>query len=838
MVNLGTSVTERANRRLKRDRPMKNCNEESDDLCTEESESDGKKKSLGKRARKNDGFIIEGSEVEEKISQEEEDNTNRRKRSDDRRRSNPIGAKKVNSENVPKRVTSKDQDGFRKSNMCHQCQRNDKGKVVRCVECKTKRYCVPCMTTWYPKMSEEDFATLCPVCRNNCNCKACLRMELPIKGLLEIQKKSYPEIDKDKEVPYSKYIIKVLLSFLEQINTEQVTELELEAKIKGLSVSDIKIEDAACNKYERIYCDECRTSIADYHRSCPLCSYDLCLSCCRERRDRQIRGGENGRPIKFVDYGFDYLHGGEKVESEDLNSVEIRVLEENGIIPCPPEDKGGCGEGVLELKSLLQDEPIQELVIEARQIRDELNVERVSEISGGSCTCSAIASPDTTSCNSCKAASREDPFDNSLYCPTAVDLTHEDHKHFQWHWSKGEPVIVRDVLETTLGLSWEPMVMYRAFRQIKNLQYEKLLDVTAINCLNWCEVDINVLQFFKGYSEGRFDSKGWPEILKLKDWHPSTLFEKKFPRHNAEFLSCLPFKEYSHPHKGYLNLAVKLPNESLKPDMGPKTYIAYGFNEELVRGDSVTKLHCDVSDVVNVLTHVQSVSVSPVNQDAIRKLKEKHAEQDRREIPEVARMANRGKDVVNAPESGVTCHDVNNDPKSGALWDIFRKQDVPKLEEYIKRHFNEFRHIYGNLLPEVIHPIHDQTVYLNAEHKRRLKEEYGIEPWTFIQRLGDAVFIPAGCPHQVRNLKSCIKVAVDFVSPENVDSCFKLTEEFRMLPHNHRAKEDKLEVKKMIIHALRAAVDDVKGVCKGQYVKKGASKSAKKGAKRRNLLKT
>ena len=42
--------------------------------------------------------------------------------------------------------------------------------------------------------------------------------------------------------------------------------------------------------------------------------------------------------------------------------------------------------------------------------------------------------------------------------------------------------------------------------------------------------------------------------------------------------------------------------------------------------------------------------------------------------------------------------------------------------------------------------------------------------------------------------QSCTKVALDFVSPENISSCFKLTEEFRLLPLNHRAKEDKLEV--------------------------------------------
>lgn len=45
-----------------------------------------------------------------------------------------------------------------------------------------------------------------------------------------------------------------------------------------------------------------------------------------------------------------------------------------------------------------------------------------------------------------------------------------------------------------------------------------------------------------------------------------------------------------------------------------------------------------------------------------------------------------------------------------------------------------------------------------------------------------------------RFFQSCIKVALDFVSPENVQECIRLTEEFRLLPKSHRAKEDKLEV--------------------------------------------
>ncbi|XP_028791756.1 lysine-specific demethylase JMJ25 [Neltuma alba] len=100
------------------------------------------------------------------------------------------------------------------------------------------------------------------------------------------------------------------------------------------------------------------------------------------------------------------------------------------------------------------------------------------------------------------------------------------------------------------------------------------------------------------------------------------------------------------------------------------------------------------------------------------------------------------------------------------------------------------------------------------EHKKKLKEEFGIEPWTFEQKLGEAVFIPAGCPHQVRNLMSCTKVAVDFVSPENLHECLRLTNQFRQLPKNHRAREDKLEIKKMIVYAADQILKDFESLLK------------------------
>nr|GEV28552.1 lysine-specific demethylase JMJ25-like [Tanacetum cinerariifolium] len=506
----------------------------------------------------------------------------------------------------------------------------------------------------------------------------------------------------------------------------------------------------------------------------------------------------------YYDRGYDYIHGGyplpntsdENIPTSQNTSSAKWVTDNNGTLFCPPKELGGCGDSLLELKCILKEGWILKLEATAERFLSKFKIMQPNNKS-----ISLERSGDAYF----RAANRDESDDNYLYWPSSKD----DLIRFRHHWTKGEPVIFRHVLEQTSGLSWEPMVMWRALcEHVDPNVSSKMSEVKTIDYLSGCEVKISTQKFFKGYTEGRKYLNSWPEMLKLKDFPPSDKFEDLLPRHCEEFISALPFREYTDPRTGFLNLAVKLPPTVLKPDLGPKTYIAYGMAQELGRGDSVTKLHCDMSDAVNILTHITEVPVSSEQQLAIEKLKRRHKRQDEQE-----NLVEWGADFGGYKEESTSNgrgYDKHTKETGGALWDIFRREDVKKLEEYLLKHFKEFRHTFGCPVNQLYNPIHDQAFYLTLEHKRKLKEEYGVEPWTFEQHLGEAVFIPAGCPHQVRNLKSCTKVAVDFVSPENIQECIRLTHEFRKLPRDHKAREDKLEIKKMVLHAMHKALVDLK----------------------------
>ncbi|KAG2262281.1 hypothetical protein Bca52824_069360 [Brassica carinata] len=684
--------------------------------------------------------------------------------------------------------------------ICHQCLKGQNITLLICSECEETMYCLQCIRKWYPHLSEDDVVDKCPFCRKNCNCSRCLHLN----GLIKTSNK---ELSSSERRHHLQYLISLMLPFLKKISESQSEEIEIEAKVQGILPSEVNVNRAVSHCDERVYCDHCATSIVDLHRSCPKCSYELCLKCCQEIR----QGSISERPeikLQYVDKGYRYMHGLDMEPSSSSVSEEDGEAKPspqwnagfNGSITCAPKELGGCGECTLELKRMLPQKRMSDLEHKAETLLGSYILSpRVLD-----CKCSALETDMRR-----KAASRTSSSDNYLFCPDSLDvLKEEELQHFQEHWAKGEPVIVRKALDNTPGLSWEPMVMWRALCENaadSSTSRSKMSQVKAIDCLSNCEVEVNTRHFFEGYSKGRAYENFWPKMLKLKDWPPSDKFEDLLPRHCDEFISALPFQEYSDPRAGILNIAAKLPEGLIKPDLGPKTYIAYGIPDELGRGDSVTKLHCDMSDAVNILTHTAEVTLSQEQISAVKDIKQKHKEQNMFEEHGNGFACSQEEEELNMPEI-LSCE---NDETGSALWDIFRREDVPKLEEYLRKHCKEFRHAYCCPVTKVYHPIHDQSFYLTVEHKRKLKAEFGIEPWTFVQKLGEAVFIPAGCPHQVRNLKSCTKVAVDFVSPENINECLRLTEEFRQLPKNHKAREDKLEIKKMVIYAIEQALTEL-----------------------------
>lgn len=81
----------------------------------------------------------------------------------------------------------------------------------------------------------------------------------------------------------------------------------------------------------------------------------------------------------------------------------------------------------------------------------------------------------------------------------------------------------------------------------------------------------------------------------------------------------------------------------------------------------------------------------------------------------------------------------------GAVWHIYDARDADSIRDLLNKVSAE----QGEPLEPNHDPIHDQSSYLDADLRARLYNEYGVQGYAVLQCLGDAIFIPAGAPHQV-----------------------------------------------------------------------------------------
>ncbi|KAJ2884764.1 hypothetical protein H4R27_001876 [Coemansia aciculifera] len=250
-------------------------------------------------------------------------------------------------------------------------------------------------------------------------------------------------------------------------------------------------------------------------------------------------------------------------------------------------------------------------------------------------------------------------------------------------------------------------------------------------------------------------------ILKLKDWPPTDAFEKKPPDHFRHFMKALPFPEYTQ-RKGKFNLVNRLPAEFVPPDLGPKMYCAYGSSDG-EGGVSTTNLHCDMADAVNIMAYAPVEFLCEHN-------------------IEVPGIWTRSADCSSTPAAATT-----DAPVVAAVWDIDPPKAIGNLHEFIGERVGKSfsAECSGPVAAKLGDPIHNQETFLTRPMREKFFERYRRSCYRIYQTPGDAVFVPAGCTHQVCNYASAVKVAMDFVSPERVEHSRRLTAEFRQLSNKH-----------------------------------------------------
>ncbi|GAA5868488.1 hypothetical protein JCM3774_005395 [Rhodotorula dairenensis] len=321
------------------------------------------------------------------------------------------------------------------------------------------------------------------------------------------------------------------------------------------------------------------------------------------------------------------------------------------------------------------------------------------------------------------------------------------HDLFHALWSLGEPLVIDLAPEHYPSLAWTPAFFIDRFGQERcTVGSTRVKQVLRDGTLTDRDRVTTVACFFESFGKVRDGS----DVEKIKDWPSARDFKTEYPDLWEDFMAILPAGSTTR-RDGVLDIAAHTPASANPPDLGPKGYFSQ-TSDDRPGGSGSTKLH-----TVNIM---------------------------------------------------LWASDGPDDGPGVAAWDIYRAEDADLIRDFLYETIAATENLRDAEEARSLHddPIHAQRFYLDAALRRSLFERKGVRSFRVLQRPGQAVFIPAGCAHQVCNLADCIKVATDFVSIENVSRCWKVTDEFREQTKDKVLwRSDVLQLKTMLLWAWRSA---------------------------------
>ena len=357
--------------------------------------------------------------------------------------------------------------------------------------------------------------------------------------------------------------------------------------------------------------------------------------------------------------------------------------------------------------------------MEKQQDAKTNNITSETHIQNRNCSEDLLGSKDTVLVRSSISSSSEENQYNSISVHMISDIKHKDgalaphiwlcegrllllldplHPNnmelFKKQWGLGQPILIANSSRYLNKKLWHPDAFLKDFGHLRH---------DLINCLTGQIVPKAYLhKFWKGFSWIKHrlrDVTGTPMLMKLKDWPPTEDLKDYMPKRFKDLFQAFPMQDYTM-RTGNLNLAGYLPGHCLKPELGPKMYIAYG--SALYSGKASTNLHIDMSDAVNCLVYVGF----PKDGNMEENVKQVWREIDKAGCDIVMKRRVRSKNAL-----------------PGALWHIFH----PKHTIIIRSFLNQVAIEKGKRLDPHDDPIHDQSTYLDKDLRIRLYKEYGIQ---------------------------------------------------------------------------------------------------------------